>query len=207
MFRADRIGTPEFMVREVNNLTTDFTLQQATWGSIGQPFNVINAAPIASFGSTSLHWTGTEAVTGNRKYGFAQQFSVANPLNGNSIGFELTGCINALLPVSSKVLPFVGGLNAALGAVFTGDTTATNPLYFGRSYVGTNTNEDQVMVDLHYKTQVLLRDVTAVAGVLAHGFAIFSQGGDAYNFTILDINCAVRQFNDLQDIRALDPLR
>lgn len=207
MFRPNRIGTPYIHDSDGAASTADFTLSDELIASSLFPSNVINASPALDFQRSAISWVGTEAVAALNRFCFGQQFTITQPLDGDTVGLELSGAIRALIPASASIRPRLNKMTAAQAAIFASDQSADIPTYFAEPYNGLQGDDDLVHRAWFYKESIVVRGSSIVLpGTYLHGFEIENNGA-GFNLTSFDIHCSVRQLNDQQSIGYRDTLR
>ena len=80
MYRPNRIGTPFVHTQAKITSTANWTPTEQPDASSTWSANVINATPVSNWGRTVLQWAGSEAITGARRIGLAQQITIAPPI-------------------------------------------------------------------------------------------------------------------------------
>lgn len=207
MFRPNRIGTPI-----IHNLTD--TILTAAWvpnanAAFGSNNgNAINANPIADFGRTRILWAGAApiVIAANTKYALMQQFTVTEPLAGDTVGIELNASLHLKAPASSLIQPMFMRCTAAAVATWGNLVNSSGNTNLAKGIVESVNVDDLIHRSHHYQTQVVLNADT-VAGTYAHGFLIVDNSGANANLEWLDISASVRQLNDQQNINYRDTLR
>jgi len=207
MFKPNRVGTPVIhTITGVDN-NAAFTLQLNGNSVMAQPFNVINAAPVLDFGRSQINWTAAARVqTNSNKSAFVQQFTVTQPVAGDTVGVELNGSLFITAPNDIIIQPAIMRIPAQ-GAIWAGTTANDVPTPIAPPVeildnVAARTNTIRAA---QYQSKVIIQDA-AVGGSYAHGFIIYNAGVD-FNITGLKMIASVRQLNDQQGIGYRDTLR
>lgn len=208
MFRPNRIGTPHFYYSGRTDSAVDWTPNSNDVRLGAVTGNVINAAPVADFGSTPLTWNGSaETLTLSHKIALLQQFTISEPLAGDAVGVEVVGAIDILTASNINIVPVFCQLQAAggalLAAVTTGDLAALRlPVATQQANIA-----NQKWRHCTYRASVVPSNSLAVAGVYGHGFLIYTP--DTANTTLeaFHILASVRQLNDQQNVGYRDTLR
>lgn len=209
MFRPNRIGTPYIHQDIISADTTNFTLAQAALTTANYPFNAINGTPILDFGTTILHWTGTEAVTALNRFAFGQQFTITAPLNGDTVGLELHSFFQGSINISTIMIPFIAKVTTPL-ALLAGAVLASSPTMFGTSinaYSGQAAAVQQLRIPRGYKEQVIVRDTTRLFGTYCHGYIFEDNSAAGWNLIDMHWSAGVRQLNDQQAVGYRDTRR
>lgn len=205
MFKADRVGTPDIHTNVKNALTGAMTLKEDDYNDEDTPVNIINSTPLLDLGRYKVTWNQTSAVATAKKIGLGCQFTVSQPIVGDTVGLEIIGSLQTLWPHKGTIIPAFGRL------------TESQALYAGVDYDGGATphgqqnpylNEDVVSIRANYfKTQFIINASSSLSGTYAFGWTLFNNSGSSHNLTWFEACFAIRQFNDLQDAAYRDPLR
>lgn len=207
MFRVNRIGTPQLHTAGSVNNTSAFTLNENAVNQATYPGNVINASPVADFGRSPLHWTGTaRTLTSGRKWIIGQQFSITQPLAGNVRGLELTASLYLTAKNNIILRPILCRLSAAGAAVLDTITSADTPTQIAPLRENPNGTGDASYVGHSYLTTAIVNQ-TPLAGTYLHGFECSNLDAANDSITWIRMNATVRQLNDQQDIGYADTLR
>lgn len=210
MFRPNRIGTPNIYKTAIVDDTTSFTPNSNNATLPAVTGHVINAAPVADFDMSNLTWDGPgRTITAAHKLAFGQQFTITQPLVGDTVGLELIGAININANKSILIQPFLAKLpGAAPSGVLANFSTGTG---IGTLRIGTPTrvllDANQVWSGGHYQTTALQSDSTAVSGVYVHGFIIYVDAGASTTLSGFHMQAGIRQLNDQQNVAYRDTLR
>lgn len=207
MFKPNRVGTPIIhTITGVDN-TAAFTYQLNGNSAMLQPFNVINASPVLDFGRSQVNWVAAARVhTNSNKSAFVQQFTVTQPLNGDTVGVELNGALWLTAPNDIIMQPALMRITAQ-GALWGGGTANDVPTPIAPPVeildnVAARTNTIRAC---QYRATAIIKDA-AVGGTYAHGVIIYNAGVD-FNITALKMTASVRQLNDQQNVGYRDTLR
>jgi len=205
MFRPNRIGTP-IQYQTINSPTSsDFTLSVSLNTANTYPANVINAAPHLDFGTDNVHFSGTEALAAASKCALVQQFTITPPVNGDTVGVEVSGSLLIATSVPVIIRPIFAKMVTALSGLLTGTAGTNSPVSFG-SMDGISDAGDSVLQNIEYRQNIIVRDTTLAFGTYCHGFQILNNGVLG-NITYFYVNGGIRQLNDQQNIGYRDTRR
>jgi len=207
MFRPNRIGTPKIWQDNATASVTAFTMNTELLTSAIFGGNVINAAAQADFGRDAVYWTAAaRTIPLSAKWCIGQQFTVTQPISGDTVGLELNGGLLIHITGSTIIQPFVAKVaTPAMAAQWdafdvSGPTLLMQP-WNDRSNLGNaRTYRDQVVLNGSNST---------IAGTYVHGFCISESATTpaAVTFTHLYAEFSVRQLNDQQDVSYRDTRR
>lgn len=205
MFRPNRIGTPH--VNGTSNITSSDPGPPSQSGNFTNTYlgNICNATSALDFGRSNFFHTPSVpmSITLENKFFIAQQFTVTEPLDGDTVGVECTGEIIIACAQPVILVPFVSRLVAAASTTYEVAQLVDPPTGFDcEPQQSLSATFNRV-----YKNQALLRRATKadVAGPYCHGFLVYSQSANTvfyYRF-----GAAVRQLNDQQTVSYRDTLR
>lgn len=208
MFRPNRIGTP--IIHDSTGVVST-----AAWApssnlntSIATGFNTVNAAPVADFGKTTMAWdTGAAALAANSQFALGQQYTITQPLAGDTVGVELGASLDIVLPTDFDVTGIHGRLVAAIGTALLGASVFDIPTFFHPT-PGINGAPATVLRTFQYKEQIIVRNSsTLLPGTYYHGFRLSNRAAAPFNFIMFRFSGYVRQLNDQPNIRYRDTLR
>lgn len=213
MYKANRIGTPN--MHALHNGTSDWNMASPAlvlqnYNAGASAVNIVNATPATGFNSIGVS-TQTQIATIARqsKYALGQQFSVAKPLEGNTIGVELTGNLAFNCMDSAIARPVFGRLAAAVSPAFTGATPTDVPVQIAEGsnmVAGSTTGVSRRQ--LWWKTQIILLDAD-FGKVYWHGVEVqdFGTGGTA-TFGAFHGRFCIRRLEDIElTLKNVDPYR
>lgn len=208
MFKPNRVGTP-WQHQPENTSTSAAAITTTTrpyyealiWG------NVINAAPALDFAADGINWVGTpQNLTASHRIALVQQFSVTQPLEGDTVGVELQGSILFQSKCSILITPIFYKMEAGLSGLLAGADSSEMPKVFGTPLNSIPASAVATVRAHTYKEQIIINSTT-VGGVYAHGFAISDPEGAVISLSYFSMHASVRQLNDQQSIGYRDTLR
>lgn len=210
MFRPNRIGTPIIHVDLDDASGATFTPNTNANVISTVEGNVINASPQLDFGYNAVSWfAAARVIPAAEKWGVVQQFTVTEPLAGDTVGVEVNGSIDIATEDGATIVPvFFKAANVA-GALW-GDIASNEPATrLGNGLQANGVSTNSVMRTLNYQRQIVVRGTPGlIAGNYAHGFLIYNnKSGATLDIVAFHMQASLRQLNDQQNIGYRDTLR
>ena len=207
MFRANRIGSPQIYQDYGTTSAAAWAPQTSnaiTGGFLG---NVINPAAVGDFANTHLEWTGAAVNVGaGLKLGLGQQFTITQPIKGNTVGIELEGQIKITGVKSVLMQPFITRISAAVSGALTAYATPT----YGR-YIGAPIKAEAnpaAMLAAAWKEHVIINMANLpLAGTYVHGIMFTNLDAGNWSISQLYATASVRQNQDQTGITYTDTRR
>lgn len=208
MFRANRIGTPRIYQPAASNSTADYTQFERATTEFRAQAMICNASPVLDFGTTVVNSTRTKTHTAGQKMGFAQQFTVTEPQQGDTVGLELVGGMVIHTAASCLIVPFLANLATAATTLFEGKDSTDSPFLLGPGEIQDAADDTVYARAVSYRENVILRNgAAAVAGTYMHGFLIYNNSGASISYTHALLNFGIRQLSDQQNVEYRDTRR
>lgn len=205
MFRANRIGHPVIHQQSNTTNTTNTwaagTLNTAAFSAA----NVVNASPLLDFGQSRLHWNATQSLAAATKYGITQQFTITQPLNGDTVGVELCGSIIVDASLNVLLIPFFARTTGAAATVLGVVNFLDQPTFFDCDKQN-NDISTRLAQTMFYKEELIIQ-ASSIGATYVHGFAIMNTTAGAIPITYMDVQFSERQLNDQQSIGYRDTRR
>lgn len=108
MFRPDRIGTPVIFEQSTASNSAAWTPSTTNSAAVGFRGNVINGTPVADFAMSALTWNqGTASIANGDELAILQQFTISQPLNGDTVGIELNFGLRIYMSNLFSAWPYV----------------------------------------------------------------------------------------------------
>lgn len=212
MFKPNRVGTPLIW-------TPVFTQSNIAWVPNSNANvlgivegNVINAAPDADIGATMLSWQGAAVnIPNGEKLALLHQFTIANPIEGNVVGLELSADLNISIETGALIQPIFCKLTApGAGAILDPVASGIGGIRFDPVSPHQVGGSAAAWRSCNYEDkQVIVRDPTRtdIAGTYAHGFLIVNTKGANNPIDAFHMHGAVRQLNYQPSTGYRDTLR
>lgn len=206
MFKPNRVGTPVIAGSDTASSIAALapTFRDADEDTFST--NFINAAPGGEYAQRGLNWKNVTAVANQKRFGLALQFTVSQPIAGDTIGFEISFGLQTIVPQYFSASPVVGRVNAGSGLFsssnFVGQPT---PLDSDAPYIPA---AGTVMRQHYALRQVIFRATNpTVGGTYAAGYQFFNLSGSSFNFYWFNMHIGVRQLNYQETVGYRDTLR
>lgn len=209
MFRPNRIGTPFVYQPDFTGDTSSFTVSDEPTAGALFGANIINAAPVLDFGRSELSWTGAaRTLLASNRMAIAQQFTVTEPIDGDTVGVELLGGLEWQAATTAVAFTaFIAKIAAATSGVLAA-TTFAGPTFLPTTSLPNTGGVWRYVTAIN--TAIIRAPTKAdVAGTYIHGFILTESSSTPTNhtFTHFSTQLSVRQLNDQQNVGYRDTRR